>query len=150
MCIRASRRHSERCQAIVHVIDCATYEPGRDPLTDLDVIEGELTAHVLRFAALTRHLVVVHDPTSAVGPRFNLVEGIANVPDARAIADVLVPTMGGDQKFWSDNAAALLAACLIRFPDLEAANGGHDSAAYQALIPLRMQAADVVLLSYDA
>jgi GTP-binding protein len=38
-------RHIERCQAIVHVIDCATYEPGRDPLTDLDVIEAELTAH---------------------------------------------------------------------------------------------------------
>ncbi|MBE2270598.1 MAG: type IV secretion system DNA-binding domain-containing protein, partial [Anaerolinea sp.] len=82
--------------------------------------QGELTTHVLRFAAVTRHLVVVHDPTSAVGPRFNLVEGIGNVPDARAIADVLVPTMGGDQKFWSDNAAALLAACLIRFPDLGA------------------------------
>ena len=29
----------------MHVIDCATYEPGRDPLTDLEVIEAELTAH---------------------------------------------------------------------------------------------------------
>jgi len=38
-------RHIERCQAIVHVIDCATYEPGRDPITDLDVIEAELKAH---------------------------------------------------------------------------------------------------------
>lgn len=38
-------RHIERCAAIVHVVDCATFEPGRDPLTDLDVIEGELTAH---------------------------------------------------------------------------------------------------------
>ncbi len=38
-------RHIERCQAIVHVIDCATYEPGRDPLTDLDVIENELSAY---------------------------------------------------------------------------------------------------------
>ena len=38
-------RHIERCQAIVHVIDCATYEPGRDPLTDLDVIEAELRAY---------------------------------------------------------------------------------------------------------
>jgi GTP-binding protein len=27
------------------VIDCATYLPGRDPLTDLDVIEAELKAH---------------------------------------------------------------------------------------------------------
>ncbi|WP_028709503.1 GTPase ObgE [Propionicicella superfundia] len=38
-------RHIERCQAIVHVIDCATYEPGRDPITDLDVIEAELAEH---------------------------------------------------------------------------------------------------------
>jgi GTPase len=38
-------RHIERCQAIIHVVDCATYEPGRDPLTDLDVIEAELAAH---------------------------------------------------------------------------------------------------------
>jgi GTP-binding protein len=35
-------RHVERCSVLVHVIDCATEEPGRDPLTDLDVIEAEL------------------------------------------------------------------------------------------------------------
>jgi uncharacterized protein (DUF1330 family) len=39
---------------------------------------------------------------------------------------------------------------VIRFPDLAAANSWHGSAAYQALIPLRTQAADVVLLSYEA
>ena len=38
-------RHVERCAALVHVIDCATFEPGRDPLSDLDVIEAELAAH---------------------------------------------------------------------------------------------------------
>ena len=38
-------RHVERCAALVHVIDCATFEPGRDPLSDLDVIEAELRAH---------------------------------------------------------------------------------------------------------
>ena len=38
-------RHVERCAALVHVIDCATAEPGRDPLTDLDVIEAELSAY---------------------------------------------------------------------------------------------------------
>src|SRR5699024_7377971 len=27
------------------VVDCATFEPGRDPLTDLEVIEAELHAH---------------------------------------------------------------------------------------------------------
>ena len=33
-------RHVERCSVLVHVIDCATLEPGRDPMTDLDVIEA--------------------------------------------------------------------------------------------------------------
>ena len=31
---------------VVHVLDCATLEPGRDPLTDLDTIEAELAAFV--------------------------------------------------------------------------------------------------------
>ena len=36
-------RHVERCAAIVHVIDTATLEPGRNPVEDLDIIENELT-----------------------------------------------------------------------------------------------------------
>jgi GTP-binding protein len=39
-------RHVERCSVLVHVVDCATLEPGRDPMTDLDVIEAELAAYV--------------------------------------------------------------------------------------------------------
>jgi len=35
-------RHIERCAAIVHVVDLATLEPGRNPVADLDVIEQEL------------------------------------------------------------------------------------------------------------
>ncbi|MGV8845898.1 GTPase ObgE [Tessaracoccus sp.] len=38
-------RHIDRCQAILHVIDLGTYEPGRDPIGDLEVIEAELAAH---------------------------------------------------------------------------------------------------------
>jgi GTP-binding protein len=38
-------RHIERCSVIVHVLDCATLEPNRDPVTDLDVIEKELAAY---------------------------------------------------------------------------------------------------------
>ena len=38
-------RHIERCAAIVHVVDTATMEPGRDPLSDLDVIEHELASY---------------------------------------------------------------------------------------------------------
>jgi GTP-binding protein len=38
-------RHVERCTALVHVLDCATLEGGRDPLSDLDVILAELAAY---------------------------------------------------------------------------------------------------------
>lgn len=38
-------RHVERCAALVHVLDCATHEPGRDPVTDLETIEAELAAY---------------------------------------------------------------------------------------------------------
>lgn len=38
-------RHVERCTAIVHVLDCATLEPGRDPISDLDIILAELGAY---------------------------------------------------------------------------------------------------------
>jgi GTP-binding protein len=38
-------RHVERCTALVHVLDCGTLDPGRDPLSDLDVILGELAAY---------------------------------------------------------------------------------------------------------
>jgi uncharacterized protein (DUF1330 family) len=39
---------------------------------------------------------------------------------------------------------------VIRFPDKDVVNRWHSSAAYQALIPLREEAAEMVLLSYEA
>jgi len=38
-------RHVERCAALLHVVDCATLEPNRDPITDLDKILKELAAY---------------------------------------------------------------------------------------------------------
>src|SRR5579859_7588161 len=38
-------RHVERCSILVHVLDCVTELPGRDPLADLAVIEAELVAY---------------------------------------------------------------------------------------------------------
>src|SRR5690242_9743286 len=35
-------RHIERCSVLVHVVDCATYEPGRDPVSDVQALEDEL------------------------------------------------------------------------------------------------------------
>ncbi len=38
-------RHVERCSALVHVVDCATLEPGRDPVSDIELIEKELAEY---------------------------------------------------------------------------------------------------------
>ncbi|MGO2004166.1 GTPase ObgE, partial [Arthrobacter rhombi] len=38
-------RHVERCAALVHVLDCASLESDRDPLSDLEAIEAELAAY---------------------------------------------------------------------------------------------------------
>src|SRR6476646_1965121 len=65
-------RHIERCAAIVHVIDTATLEPGRDPLGDLDVIENELT----RYGGLEDR------------PRLVVLNKV-DVPDGRDLADIV-------------------------------------------------------------
>ena len=39
---------------------------------------------------------------------------------------------------------------VIRFPSMEAVVKWHNSASYQALVPLRMQAAEVDLITYEA
>ncbi len=69
-------RHIERCLAIVHVIDCATYEPGRDPVTDLDIIEGELAA----YGGLEDR------------PRLVALNKI-DIPDGRELADIVLPDL---------------------------------------------------------
>ncbi|OBJ06991.1 GTPase ObgE [Mycobacterium sp. 1482292.6] len=38
-------RHIERCAVLVHVVDCATADPGRDPISDIDALEAELAAY---------------------------------------------------------------------------------------------------------
>ncbi|HSE55293.1 MAG TPA: GTPase ObgE [Nocardioidaceae bacterium] len=65
-------RHVERCAALVHVIDMATMEPGRDPLGDLDVIERELS----RYGGLEDR------------PRLVALNKV-DVPDARDLADIV-------------------------------------------------------------
>lgn len=69
-------RHIERCAALVHVIDCATYLPGRDPLTDFEVIEAELAAH----GGLEDR------------PRLIALNKI-DVPDAAELADMVGPEL---------------------------------------------------------
>jgi GTPase len=66
-------RHVERCAALVHVIDTATLEPGRDPISDLDVIERELSS----YGGLDDR------------PRLVALNKI-DVPDGRDLADIVL------------------------------------------------------------
>jgi GTP-binding protein len=66
-------RHIERCAALVHVVDTATMEPGRNPVEDLDVIENELS----RYGGLEDR------------PRLVALNKV-DVPDGREIADMVI------------------------------------------------------------
>jgi GTPase len=54
-------RHIERCAVLVHVVDCGTEEPGRDPVSDVDALESELAQYTpsLGGELATRPRVVV-------------------------------------------------------------------------------------------
>ena len=77
-------RHVERCSVLVHVIDCATLEPGRDPMTDLDVIEEELSLYVPDADLGGRPLA---ERTRIV------VLNKADVPEARELAELVKPDL---------------------------------------------------------
>ncbi len=66
-------RHIERCAALVHVIDTATLEPGRNPVDDLDIIERELA----QYGGLEDR------------PRLVALNKV-DVPDGQGIADLVV------------------------------------------------------------
>ncbi|WP_207006457.1 GTPase ObgE [Nocardioides aromaticivorans] len=66
-------RHIERCAALVHVLDTATLEPGRNPVDDLDVIEDELR----RYGGLEDR------------PRLVALNKV-DVPDGRGIAELVI------------------------------------------------------------
>ena len=77
-------RHVERCSVLVHVVDCATLEPGRDPMTDLEVIEAELAAYVTDDSLGGRPL---SERTRVV------VLNKADVPEARELAEMVTPML---------------------------------------------------------
>jgi GTPase len=70
-------RHVERCSVLVHVLDCGTFDPGRDPLTDLDVIEAELSQYKTSLLDKPR-LVVLNK---------------ADLPEGRDLAEIVTPDL---------------------------------------------------------
>ncbi|MGR0219177.1 GTPase ObgE [Agromyces sp. ZXT2-6] len=75
-------RHVERCSALLHVLDCATLEPGRDPISDLEVILRELEAY-----RVPEGQVPLLDRPQLVA--LNKVD----VPEARELAEFVRPEL---------------------------------------------------------
>lgn len=81
-------RHIERTAVIVHVLDCATLEPGRDPISDLEALEAELAAYS---SDLDGSGVVGGLPLNE-RPRLVVLNKI-DVPEARELADLVRPDL---------------------------------------------------------
>ncbi len=73
-------RHIERCAVLVHVVDCATLEPGRDPISDIDALEAELAAYTPTLQGDTTLGDLAARPRAVV---LNKID----VPEARELAD---------------------------------------------------------------
>ena len=69
-------RHVERCSVLVHVLDTATLESERDPLSDLDVIEAELA----EYGGLDDR------------PRLVVLNKV-DIPDGQDLADIIRPEL---------------------------------------------------------
>ena len=69
-------RHVERCAVLVHVVDMATMEPGRDPESDIEALEHELAEYG-------------GDELDLVGRLRIAVLNKIDVPDARELVDLV-------------------------------------------------------------
>ncbi|KQX17027.1 GTPase CgtA [Streptomyces sp. Root431] len=69
-------RHVERCSVLVHVLDTATLESDRDPISDLDIIEEELR----QYGGLEDR------------PRIVVLNKI-DIPDGQDLADMIRPDL---------------------------------------------------------
>lgn len=75
-------RHIERTAVLAHVVDTATMEPGRDPLSDIEALEAELASYAAEL-----------DMDSGLGdlrerPRIVVLNKV-DVPEAKELAEFL-------------------------------------------------------------
>jgi GTPase len=73
-------RHVERCAVLVHVVDMATMEPGRDPESDIEALEHELAEYGGEELDLVGRLRIA-------------VLNKIDVPDARELVDLVRTTL---------------------------------------------------------
>ncbi|MCH4209780.1 GTPase ObgE [Bifidobacterium sp.] len=77
-------RHIERTEIIAHVIDCATLEPGRDPLSDYHALEHELAQYADQLELPLGAIAIPDRPRVVI---LNKVD----VPEAKELADFVRP-----------------------------------------------------------
>lgn len=77
-------RHIERTEIIAHVIDCATLEPDRDPISDYHALEHELGEYA---AKLELPLGAIPIPER---PRIIILNKV-DVPEAKELAEFVKP-----------------------------------------------------------
>ena len=77
-------RHIERTEIIAHVIDCATLEPDRDPMSDYQALEHELAEYVDK---LELPLGAIPIPER---PRIIILNKV-DVPEAKELAEFVRP-----------------------------------------------------------
>ena len=132
-------RHVERCSALLHVIDCATLEPGRDPLTDLQVIRAELAAYPVpegQIPLLERPALIA----------LNKVD----VPDAKDLADLVRPEFEAQgYRVFEISAVSHEGLRQLSFAMAELVSEARDKAAAEESAPkerivIRPQAVDTV------
>ena len=80
-------RHIERCAVLVHVVDCATLEPGRDPVSDIEALEAELAAYTPTLQTDSTLGDLAERPRAVV---LNKID----VPEARELADFVRDEVG--------------------------------------------------------
>lgn len=77
-------RHLERCAVLAHVVDCATLEPGRDPVSDVDALEAELAAYKPALSADSELGGLADRPRVVILNK-------TDVPDAAELAELVRP-----------------------------------------------------------
>ncbi|MGO3152127.1 MAG: GTPase ObgE [Galactobacter sp.] len=80
-------RHVERCAALVHVLDTASLESDRDPISDLETIEAELEHYTVDAGFAEGTPVPLNER-----PRLVVLNKV-DVPDGRDMAEFVRPTL---------------------------------------------------------
>lgn len=85
-------RHVERCAALVHVLDCATLESDRNPISDLEAVEAEL-------AAYQPDSLSAENASTPLTERPRLVAlNKTELPDGQAMAEIVRNTL--EERGW--------------------------------------------------